>query len=85
MWCAYGTFLARSLSSVLHIGQTDVVMDDDEVGEMEEPCDEWHEGVLRAESPAESAICRSGTGGRASNWLCVCMKRLARVIHRDSL
>jgi len=29
LWCAYGTFLASSLSSVLQIGQTDVELDDE--------------------------------------------------------
>ena len=48
MWFAYGTFRARSLSSVLHIGQTEVVIEDEEVGEMEEIWEEWQEGVLSA-------------------------------------
>jgi hypothetical protein len=26
--------------------------------------DEWHDGVLRAESPADSAMCISGRWGR---------------------
>ena len=52
------------MSSVLHIGQTEVVIDDDDVGEMEETCEEWHDGVFSADNPADSAMCRSGTDGR---------------------
>lgn len=71
------------MSSVLHIGQTEVVIEDDELGEMEEMVDEWHAGVLRAERPPERAMCRSGMDGRARRELWVCMKRLARLVHRD--
>jgi len=46
---------------------------------------EWQEGVLRAERPAERAMCRRGTGGRESRLLCVCMKSLARSFQRDGL
>jgi hypothetical protein len=67
---------------VLHIGQTEVVTEDEEVGEMEDAWVEWQEGVLRAERPAESAMCRRGTEGRARRLLCVCMKRFARVVQR---
>ncbi len=62
-----------------------MVIDEFEVGDIDELCMEWHEGVLRAERPAERAICRSGTEGRARRLLCVCMKRLARVVQRDWL
>lgn len=54
---------ARSLSSVLQMGQTDVVSDDDEVGDMDEIWEEWQVGVFRAERPAERAMWRSGTDG----------------------
>lgn len=67
---------------MLHIGQTEVVTEDEEVGEMEDMCEEWQEGVLRAERPAERAMWRSGTEGRARRLLCVCMKRLASIVHR---
>lgn len=57
MWWAYGTFRANSLSSVLHIGQTELVIEDDVDGVANEArCDEWQDGVLSAESPAESAV-----------------------------
>ena len=58
VWCAYGTLRASSFSSVLHIGQT-VVEDEDALAE-EDVYAEWHAGVLRADSPADKAICRSG-------------------------
>lgn len=73
------------MSSVLQIGQTEVVIEEFEVGDIEELCKEWQDGVLRAERPAESATCRSGTEGRARRLLCVCMKRFARVVQRDWL
>jgi hypothetical protein len=64
------------------MGQTDVVTEQFEVGDMEEMWREWQEGVLRAERPAERATCRRGTEGRARRVLCVCMKRFARVVQR---
>lgn len=67
------------------MGQTEVVTEDDEVGDMEDMWEEWQDGVLRAESPAERAIWRSGTEGRANRLLCVCIKRFARVVQRDWL
>lgn len=61
-WCAYGTFRARSLSSVEQIGQSEVVeltvLDD------EDATGEWQDGVLRAERPAERAMWRRGREGR---------------------
>lgn len=62
-----------------------MVTDEDDVGEIEEICEEWQEGVFSADSPAESAICRSGTEGSARRLLCVCINKLARVVHRASL
>jgi hypothetical protein len=58
VWCAYGTFLASSFSSVEQMGQTVVVLlaDDDVYAE-------WQDGVLSAERPAESAMWRRGRGG----------------------
>jgi hypothetical protein len=47
------------------MGQTDVVADKE--FELEEAYAEWQEGVLRADSPAERAICNSGRGGRDSS------------------
>lgn len=38
------------------MGQTDVVSEDAEVGDMDAPWEEWHEGVLSAERPAERAM-----------------------------
>ena len=38
------------------IGHTEVVTEDEDVGEMDDMCEEWQEGVLRAERPAESAM-----------------------------
>lgn len=70
---------------MLQIGQTEVVVEELEVGEMEEMVVEWHDGVLRAESPALRAMCRSGTEGRERSELWVCMNREARVDHRDWL
>jgi hypothetical protein len=64
------------------MGQTDVVMEEEDVGEMEEMCEEWQDGVLSAERPADRAIWRSGTDGRANRLLCVCMKRFAKVFQR---
>ena len=74
---------ARSFNSVEQMGHTEVVTDDEDVGEIEDMCEEWQEGVLRAERPAESAMCSKGTGGSARRLLCVCMKRFARVVQRD--
>jgi hypothetical protein len=49
---------------VLHIGQTELVIDDEDDGDADEDrCDEWQEGVLSADKPAESAMWRSGTAG----------------------
>lgn len=62
-----------------------VVVEEDEVGDIEEMREEWHEGVLSVVRPAERATWRRGTDGRARRLLWVCMKRLARVVHRDSL
>jgi hypothetical protein len=63
-----------------------VVIDDDEDGEAEEErCSEWHDGVLSAESPADKAMCSSGTEGRESKVLCVCMNSLAISSQRDWL
>jgi len=62
-----------------------VVIDEEEVGEIEDICEEWHDGVFNADSPAESAICSRGTEGRARRLLCVDMKRFASIVHRDSL
>lgn len=57
MWFAYGTFRASAFSSVLHIGQTELVIEDEDDGDAdEERCDEWHDGVLSADKPAESAM-----------------------------
>ena len=47
-------------------------------------CFEWQEGVLRAESPAESAIWRSGRAGSEKSSWWVLTKRLARSSHRAS-
>jgi hypothetical protein len=60
-------------------------MEEDEVGDIEEideMWDEWQDGVLSAERPADRAIWRSGTEGRARRVLCVSMNRLARVFQR---
>jgi hypothetical protein len=73
------------LSSVEHIGQTDVVSDEEEVGEIEVEtvlCDEWQEGVFRAERPADKAMCNKGTEGRDRRLLCVCMKRVESAVQR---
>jgi hypothetical protein len=67
---------------VLQMGQTEVVMEEDDVGEMEEMWEEWQDGVLSAERPADRAMCRSGTEGRARRELCVCVNRFARVLQR---
>jgi hypothetical protein len=85
VWCAYGTFLARSFSSVEQIGQTDVVSEEEDVGEMDVEtvlCEEWQDGVLRAERPADNAICKRGTEGRERRLLCVCRKRVERAPQR---
>lgn len=47
-------------------------------------CFEWQEGVLRAESPAESAIWRSGRAGSEKSSWWVLTKSLARSSHRES-
>ena len=47
VWCAYGTCLASSFSSVEQIGHSDVVID--EVLVLEEVYCEWHAGVFRIE------------------------------------
>jgi hypothetical protein len=60
-----------------------VVIEEDEVGEIEDMWEVWQDGVLSAERPADRAMCKSGTEGRARRELCVCMKRFARVFHRD--
>lgn len=65
------------------MGQTDVVTDMEELGAIEEGCTEWQDGVLRAERPAERAMCNKGTGGRESRVLWVVVKRCARVDHRE--
>lgn len=66
------------------MGQTDVVRLEEEVGEMEVvEWEEWQEGVLRAESPADKAIWRRGTEGRERRELWVAMKRVERVVQRE--
>lgn len=87
VWCAYGTFLASPLSSVLQIGQTDVVSEEEEVGDIDVLllCEEWQAGVLSAERPVDNAMWRSGTEGRESSELWVCMKRVDREVHLDGL
>jgi hypothetical protein len=70
---------------VEQIGQTDVVSEEDEVGEMEVEtalCEEWQDGVLRAERPADKAICNKGTEGRESRLLWVCIKSVERSVQR---
>lgn len=67
------------------MGQTDVVTLELEVGEIEETCELWQLGVLRAERPAERAMCNKGTEGSERRELCVCMKRFERVIQRRGL
>ena len=47
-------------------------------------CFEWQEGVLRAESPAESAMWSSGRGGSEKSSWWVVTKSLARSSHRLS-
>lgn len=67
------------------IGQTDVVSDEEEVGEMEVEtvlCDEWQDGVLSAERPADNAMCNKGTEGRERRLLCVCMNNVERAVQR---
>lgn len=62
-----------------------MVREDEDVGEMEVEtvwCDEWQDGVLRAERPADKAICNKGTEGRERRLLCVCMKRVERAPQR---
>ena len=65
------------------IGQTDVVNEEEEVGEMDVGCrEEWQEGVLRAERPALRAMWRSGAEGRERSVLWVRVKRVERVVQR---
>jgi len=67
------------------MGQTEVVRDDEDVGEMDVEtvlCDEWQDGVLRAERPADRAMCSKGTDGRERRLLCVCMNRVERAPQR---
>lgn len=73
---------ARSFSSVEQIGQTDVVVE--LAFAVLLACFEWQEGVLRAESPAESAMWRSGRAGSEKSSWWVLTKSLARSSHRDS-
>ena len=63
------------------IGQTAVV--DDLAFEVLLVYAEWHEGVLRAERPAESAICSNGRAGSEKSSWCVLMKRSASVVQRN--
>jgi hypothetical protein len=70
---------------VLQIGQTDVLTEETEDGDAEERCEEWQDGVLRADNPAERAIWSSGTGGSDKRVLCVCMKSFAMSSQRDRL
>lgn len=72
---------------MLHIGQTEVVREEDEVGDIEVLLlwEEWQEGVLRADSPADRAIWRSGTEGRDNKELWVCMNSVERVVQREGL
>jgi hypothetical protein len=65
---------------VEQIGQTEVVLESE--FELEEAYAEWHEGVLRADSPAERAMCKRGWDGNESNSWCVQMKRSARKFQR---
>lgn len=65
VWCAYGTCLASSFSSVEQIGHSDVVID--EVLVLEEVYCEWHAGVFRADNPADRAMWSSGRGGSESS------------------
>lgn len=50
--------------------------------EVDGACEEWQEGVLRAERPAERAMWRRGTGGRERRLLWVVVKRVERVDQR---
>lgn len=52
---------ASSLSSVEQMGQTDV--DVLLALELDDANFEWHDGVLSADSPADSAMWSSGRGG----------------------
>ena len=71
---------------MLQIGQTEDVMDEEDDGVPEEDmCEEWHDGVFRADKPADSAIWRRGTDGRDRRLLCVCMKSFAISSQRDWL
>lgn len=81
MWCAYGSLRASSFSSVEQMGHTEVVVELALAVLL--ACLEWHEGVLRADRPAESAIRRSGREGSEYSWWCVSVKRAANPSHRD--
>ncbi len=71
------------------IGHTDVVSEEEEVGEIEERVEcgyvEWQEGVLRADRPAERAMWRRGTEGRERSVLWVWVKSSARELQRERL
>lgn len=47
------------------MGHTDVVVDRELV--LDEAYAEWHAGVLRADKPAERAMCSNGRGGKDSS------------------
>ena len=46
--------------------------------------EEWHEGVLREERPAERAMCKRGREGRDSRVWWVETKRLERNVQREA-
>lgn len=69
---------------MLQIGQTDEPIAEEWEGEVV-VFDEWHEGVLRAERPAERAVWRTGTGERDRSWLWLCKNVFARLVQRDWL
>ena len=77
------------MSSVEQMGHTDVVREEEDVGDMEESVEcgwvEWQEGVLRAERPAERAMWRRGTEGRERSVLWVWVKRSERECQRVGL
>lgn len=64
-----------------------MVSEEEEVGDIDVLllCEEWQAGVLSAERPVDSAMWRSGTEGRESRELWVCMKSVEREVHRDGL
>ena len=71
---------------MLQIGQTEVVIEEDEEGDADEDgCDEWQEGVFSADRPADRAMWRSGTDGSDKRLLCVCMNSFAISSQRDWL